>query len=51
MHLSCVLRDTKVSNSCDVKSFIDQRDQGLANVFCKGRDSKCFRLCRSYSLS
>lgn len=24
--------------------------QGLVNIFCKGQDSKYFRLCRSYGL-
>lgn len=36
--------------SCDKSTFIHVLSQELANIFCKGPDSKYFRFCGSYVL-
>ena len=48
---SCVshsIKASNVSNSCDIKGFVYQIDQELANFFYKGPDNTYFRLCRPY---
>jgi len=44
-HVQAVF-NAKSSNSFQIEVDVDKLDQGLTNIFCKGPDSKYFRLCR-----